>query len=506
MASDAVGSERISRVVGYKITKGDFRTVSPNLPQMIAVLGEANTDNQADLETTGQQITSAQQAGVLYGYGSPIYQILRILLPITSDGVGGIPVWVYPQVAAVGAASKILRITATGTANGNGTHTLKIAGRDGVDGLFYDLNIVEGDTPAIVHGKIADAVNAVLGSPVKGLNFNYDARLESKWRGLTANDLSVTIDTGDDDLGITYAFNSVQNGSGTPSVQAALDQFENKWITIVVNGYGAVSSVMNTLENFNGIPNPINPTGRYQGIVMKPFIAVTGSTADDPSSLTDSRLADVTIAIAPAPGSAGLPFEAAANMALLFALVSQNTPHLDVAGREYPDMPTPITIGTMAVYNNRDAIVKKGCSTVDLSGNGKYVVQDFTTTYHPLGEVPPQFRYCRNLMLDWNVRYGYFLLEQINVVDKAIANNSDIVGVAGVIKPKQWIGIINSYADDLEFRALIVDSEFMKASITVEISSSNPDRFETFYRYKRSGVARISSTTAEAGFNFGTLS
>jgi hypothetical protein len=45
----------------------------------------------------------------------------------------------------------------------------------------------------------------------------------------------------------------------------------------------------------------------------------------------------------------------------------------------------------------------------------------------------------------------------------------------------------------------------MKDSIEVAISTTNPDRLETFFRYKRSGVARISSTVAEAGFNFGTL-
>jgi hypothetical protein len=44
----------------------------------------------------------------------------------------------------------------------------------------------------------------------------------------------------------------------------------------------------------------------------------------------------------------------------------------------------------------------------------------------------------------------------------------------------------------------------MQNSITVEVSSINPDRLETFFRYKRTGTARISSTTAEAGFNFGT--
>lgn len=504
MASDAVGSERISRIVGYKITKGDFRVTSSNLPQRIAILGEANFANQGTLSTDAVEVTSAKQVGELFGYGSPLYGMMRVLRPVSGDGVGGIPTVIYPQLQAVGATSKIVKITPAGVATGNATHILSIAGRESIDGGNYEINIEEGDTTADITAKIQDAVNAVLGSPVIAQSYSYDVRLETKWKGLTANELSVTVDTGDDDLGLTYTIVTQQAGIGTPSIQDGLDMFQNNWNTIIVNGYGAVNSVMDALENFNGIPSPQNPTGRYTGIVMKPFIALTGSISDDPSSLTDTRKEDVTIAICPAPGSAGFSFEAAANMALLFAPVSQDTPHLDVCGKSYPDMPTPDSIGTMASYTNRDAIVKKGCSTVDLVA-GRYNVQDFVTTYHPDGEIPPQFRYCRNLMLDFNVRYGYYLLEQINVVDHAIANDTDVVNVSNVIKPKQWKQIVDKYAEDLQSRALIVDPEFMQDSIVVNISSVNPDRLETFFRYKRSGVARIASTTAEAGFNFGTI-
>jgi len=97
------------------------------------------------------------------------------------------------------------------------------------------------------------------------------------------------------------------------------------------------------------------------------------------------------------------------------------------------------------------------------------------------------------------------LLEQINVVDHTIANNTDIVSVGKVIKPKQWKQILDKYAEDLGKRALIADVPFMQNSITVGLSALNPDRLETFFKYKRTGVARISSTTAQAGFNFGTI-
>ncbi len=502
--SDAVLDSQISRIVGYKLTTGNFATVTPNLPQRIAVLAEANEANQATLDTTPKEITSASQAGSLYGYGSPIYNIARILLPLSGGGVSGIPVIVYPQAKASGSAAKVMTIAPTGTATANGTHTIVIAGREGIDGLFYNINIVAGDSRVAITGKITDAVNAVLGSPVIASDDDYTTNLTAKWKGLTSNDLNVSIDTNGNDLGITYAVGTATAGSGTPSISSALTSFGTDWNTIVVNSYGTVSSIMSSLESFNGKPDATNPTGRFVGIVMKPFIAITGSVVDDPSSITDARLNDLTIAIAPAPNSKGLPMEAAANMAVLFALVSQSTPHLDVAGKSYPDMPTPTTIGSMADYNNRNTIMQKGCSTVDLIA-GSYVIQDFVTTYHKLGELPPQFRYPRNLMIDFNVRFSYYLLEQINVVDHVIADNAAITNASKVIKPKQWLAILNGFANDLSTRALIVDVAFMQASIKVGLSATNPDRLETYFKYKRSGFTRISSTTAEAGFNFGTL-
>lgn len=503
--SDAVGTERVSTIVGYKIQPGNFQESTPNLPQRVAILGEANTANQSEFTADeAKQITSAQQAGELYGFGSPIHMAARILFPVSGSGIGGIPVYVYPQAEAGGASAKIYEITAVGTATKNTTHIVKVAGRGSLDGDSYAINIETGDDAAAISAKIADAIDNVLGCPFDGNDSGYSAILTSKWKGATAEDLTVSVDVGDEAAGISYVVEDVASGAGTPSISTALANFANEWNTIVLNTYGTVTAVMDSLEATNGIPDPNTPTGKFAGTIFKPFIAITGSVADDPTSITDTRLDDVTIAIAPAPLSPAHPLEAAANMTLLFARIEQDTPHLDVQDKSYFDMPVPTdgNIGSMASYNNRDAFVKKGCSTVELV-SGKYRIKDFVTTYHKLGETPPQYRYCRNLMLDFNVKFGYAYLEETNVVGKTVANDDDLTTVANVIKPKSWTAIVSNYADDLARRALIADADFMKSSIQVSLSTVNPDRLETLFSYKRTGIARIASTTATAGFNFG---
>jgi len=501
--SDAVGTERISRVVGYKIIKGNFANVTPNLPQRIAIIGEANTANQGAVTfDEPKEILSAQEAGKVYGYGSPIHMAMRILRPNAGGGIGGIPTIVYPQEAADSSVANVQTITVTGTADANTTHNVIIGGRAILDGGSYAVNVVTGETPTEVATKIKDVINNVLGSPFIATSTAGVVTLTAKWTGLTSQGLTISVFTGEENAALTYAIAEDAAGSGTPTVTASLTNFGDDWNTIVLNTYGLVSSTLDELEAFNGVPDPTTPTGRFAGITMKPFIAISGSVLDEDTAITDARLNNVTIAVAPAPLSQGLALEASANMTVEFANVSQDTPNLDVAGRTYSDMPTPALIGTMAVYNNRDSYVKKGNSTVSLS-TGRYKIEDFVTTYHPEGETPPQFRYPRNLMLDFNVKFGYRLLEEINVVDHSISNDDDPVEASKVVKPKQWTAVLNEYADDLAKRALIAEPSFMKDSIIVGISTTNPDRFETSFSYKRTGFARISSTTAEAGFNFG---
>lgn len=495
----AVGTERISAVVGYIFKGANFSETSPNLPMRVAVLCEANTANQPTLDITEWQATSLQAVGARYGYGSPAYLIARIMLPV----LGGIPLVFYPQAEAGGASSKQCTITVTGSATENATHSISIAGRDGVDAQFYNIAIQTGDTAADVHDKITAAITAVLGTPVLATNTDYIATLETKWRGLTANEVTVSIDTNGNDAGLTYAVNNaVQAGAGTPSIAAALALFGNKWNTMVVNSYGTITAIMAALEQFNGIPDPNTPTGRYAGIVMKPFLAFTGSIIEDPSTITDARADEVTITISPAPLSEGLSFESAANKCAIHARISQDDPALDPINSNDVDMPAPIDIGAMANYEDRDRIVKLGCSTVDLV-NEKYQMKDSVTTYHPEGELNPVFRYTRDLIAMWNIRYSYYLLEQKYVVGKIICKDTDKVANDNIIKPMMWKAILEvELFDDLISRGIVVDKAFSKASLSVAISGTNPNRFDTAFRTKLSGIARISSTENEVGFNF----
>jgi phage tail sheath gpL-like len=502
--STAVGSERISRVSGYNIKKGFFSKETPNLPQIIAVFGEANTPEQTGLTTTKREVTSSDEAGILYGYGSPIHRQMCILRPKGDVGVGGIPTIVFPQVTAGGATASTRVYTVTGTATKNTTHSLVVNGRYNLDFKYYSYDIVVGDTPTIIAGKMKDAMNAVLGAPAIGANTAGVVTFTSKWKGLTSAQLNVYIDLGDETAGLSYSQTSSTNGAGSVDLSASLAQFGDDWYTIVLNPYGEAQ--LDVLEQFNGLPNDTNPTGRYSGLVFKPFCAYFGNTSSNKNTLatiTDDsdRVEQVTNVLCVAPASDGFNFEASANVVALVAVVFQNNPNLDVNNLSYPDMPIPTdgVIGEMSDYNTRDYLVKKGCSTVTLV-KGDYRVQDLVTTYHPAGETPLLYSYPRTLNIHWNVKDTYITLEALYLRDKTLVSDTQLVNVDGCIKPSEWKGIVYEMFDNLAEKALLKDSAFSKQSLQVQISTTNPNRFETAFDYKTTGIARIESTTVKAGF------
>jgi len=511
--STAIDVTRVSRVVGYKIKKGFFGITTPYLPQRIAVFGEANTANQATITEDAFEFTNADEVGAKYGYGSPLHQIARILRPKSGNILGGIPTVIYPQkedgTPTVTTITTSVAFQSGSEADANESQFLKINGRTSIDGQSYRMDIVKGDTNDDIIQKAVDAVNGVIGAPVtaatSGTSGSLDMELTSKWKGLTSADITVEVEEGDNLAGLTWSPESTRSdGTGAQSVTDSLNKFGDTWNTIVINPYD--STVFTELEDFNGVPDPTTPTGRYQPTIFKPFIAFFGNvdtTQSAVTAITDAaaRKDQVTNVMAPAPGSAGFKWEAAANMALVTAPIMQNTPHIDNSGKSYFDMPTATDIGDFGSYDKRDVMVKDGASTVTLK-NGKYTIQDSVTTYHPDGESPPKFRFTRDLNVDWNVGYGWLIIMDRDIQDKAIvANNSPSI-VGNTISPKQAKQLVLSYANQLAQYALIVDLDFTEESIETGINATNPGRLDIFFKYKRTSTAHQVSTDATVDFFF----
>jgi len=159
--STAVDPNAVARVVGIKTDFVNLRGTTPYLPMRIAVIGQGNTASQASYATTKNTVTSAKTVGDTYGYGSPLHLAVLQLLPQNGDGVGIIPVTVYPlkdDAAGVAAGG---RITPTGTQTTQDSYKIVI---NNIDSQSFVLAV--GDAVADALDLIIPAINAIAEMPV----------------------------------------------------------------------------------------------------------------------------------------------------------------------------------------------------------------------------------------------------------------------------------------------------------------------------------------------------
>ena len=505
--STAVELSRVSAITGYEI-KGSLAGVKAgNLPIRIAILAESNTANQTGLPTK-LEFASAKAVGDVAGYGSPAHIIARILRPVSGDKLGGIPTILYPILEADTPTATVITISVTGTATKAVDHKIILCGRDQIDGDSYSFSVAIGDTQEEITQKMADAINNVLSAPVIATitAVTFELVLTSKWRGVSSAEVNASIDINNNAAGLTYAEDSKVAGTGLGSAADGTVNFGDEWNTFVINAVGADSATLNALELFNGNAN--DGTGRYVPTVFKPFMSFFGNNAITTlagiTAITDARKLEMTNVFCPAPNSDGFSFEAAANVVFLYAKMAQDTPQSDPINLVYPDMPASDDIGEFSNPTSRDAMIKVGSSTVKLN-SAKYQIVDLATTYHPTNEPATAtiFRWVRDIVVYMNIKYKYSLLYVIFVEGKTIVSDNKIVGAANTISPKRWKGVIaTQLSPQLQDDGLSADAEFMNENTAVQIGESNPNRFETNFKVKITGVARVGSNTIETLFNF----
>lgn len=149
-----------ARVLGIDVQYADLRGGGITfLPQRVAVLAQGSTD--ATYEATKFRATSAAEVGQKVGFGSPAHLITRQLLPANGDGVGTVPVTIYPLPNVPGATPSISTLTAVGTQTTLGTYRASIGGV-----LSQPFLVRANATPSDAYGAFYTAIQSVLEMPV----------------------------------------------------------------------------------------------------------------------------------------------------------------------------------------------------------------------------------------------------------------------------------------------------------------------------------------------------
>ncbi|WNO24165.1 putative tail sheath protein [Acinetobacter phage Scuro] len=490
--SNAVDLSARARVVGIETVYKNLRDSNiAILPQRIAVIGQGSTD--AVYATEKRQVTSANQAGNLFGYGSPVHLAVKQLLPVNGDGVGTIPVTVYPLTDHTSG------VAATGSITPTGTVTESAQARVLVNNIRSELFVISiGDTIATLTPKIAAAINATLDMPVTAVSTATAVNLTSKWKGLSANDINVVI-SGGESSGVTFAITQLSGGLADPEVTSALNQIGNVWETMVLN----CLSIANT-DALNAYRDA--GEGRWGALVRKPFVVFTGNTIADPTAATataEARKTDRINSQLPSPGATDLPFVVAARQLARIAVVANENPPCDYGSQQAAGL-VPGPDAVQWTYTDRDYAIKRGSSTVEVR-DGVVTLSDVVTFYHPTGEEPPAYSYVcdivklQNIIFNLDIRFANKEWDGAPLIpdDQPTTNPR-------AKKPKMAVAEASTLADSLGLEAIISDTEYTKKGTIAQISSTNPKRLDMVFPVKVSGNTNILGVDLQFGFFFGT--
>lgn len=490
--STAVDISAVARTVGIKTQFINTQVGGVFfLPQRVALVGQGAS--AATYDTTKRQITSAGEAGQLYGFGSPIHLSALQLLPVNGDGVGSIPVTVYPLEDDGTATPSAGDITPTGTATKAGQATISFNGID-----TAPFGIAVGDDPAAIITKALTAVNGTLEAPMIAADGTTKVDFTSKWAGGSANALTIAIDV-PSDLGVTFAITQPVGGTVNPDVDDALNQVGDVWETMFLNCMEYTDTT--TLDKYD-----VFGEGRWGALTHKPCVVFTGQTESDTNTLQTAgnlRKLDRTNALLSNPDSVNLPFVVAAGQLARIVKVANNNPPQDYA-RQIARYTEAGPDSSQWNYAQRDLLVKAGISTIEVRDGGVNV-SDTVTFYHPDGETVPPYRYVCDIVKLMNIIYNVALIFNTTEWDGAplIPDDQPTVNPTAK-KPKNAKSVLSALATSLGENAIISDVPYTQDNIQAEISSQNPKRLDIVFPTKLSGNTNIISIDNNFGFFFGT--
>lgn len=486
-----VDASAVARVVGIDVAFINLRGENVALlPQQVALLGQGAS--AASYALTPVAVTSAFEVGTTFGFGSPVHLAALQLLPPNADGLGSIPLTVYPFEDEAASAPSDGDITPAGAHVGAASYQIII---NGISSTFV---LVDGDVVADAITAIVTAVNANLNMPMIAVdNLSTTADLTSKWAGTSANDLAVSI-VGPTQ-GITFGFTQPVGGLVNPDVNDQLSNITNKWETMLVNCLEYTDTT--ALDAYSTWGD-----GRWAVLQKTPAVVFTATTEPTFATLQtagDLRKFDRTNSLVAAPDAEDLPCQIAARAVARVARQANNNPPVDYGGAELTNLhPGPDT--SQFTYPQRNLLVQAGIATTEVR-NGLIVLSDTITFHHPDGQLPPAYRYVVDIVKLQNIIFNLDLIfESPEWEGKPLLLDEDPTTNPEARKPKDAKAEVNGMIDALGLVAILINPAAAKLLTTAVIDSGNPKRLNIALTVQLSGNVNIISIDLNFGFLFGT--
>lgn len=325
--------------------------------------------------TTGknqlQQITNPAQAAGLVGAGSQLAAMVAAYRNVDSFG----ELWLIDVPEPSAGAAATATITVTGTAISSGVVSLYIAGKR------VQAGVSAADAPTVVAASIKAAIDKDASLPVTASVSAGVVTLTAKWKGLTGNDINLTLNyrgvMGGESLpnGINVALTVMSGGAGSPDLSAAIAAMGDEPFDFIATPWHDSGSLDVLEAEMN------DATGRWSWLrqIYGHLYSAKRGTMAELSAFGRARNGQHVTTIGVEPLTAASPYEVAAASCARNAVFIRIDPARPTQTGELNGL-LPAPTGKRFTISERQVLLTSGIATQTAS-SGVMMVERAITMY-----------------------------------------------------------------------------------------------------------------------------
>jgi len=467
-----------------------------NIPSKVRVpLFYAEMDNsQANTATAtqqtliiGQQLASATQpvnepflasststVGGLCGYGSMIHGMMTAYL--ANDPSGEIYILPLADSDASVAATGTIKVTAVATASG--TLSLYIAG------VRVQIAVLSTDTVTAVASALATAINAESALPVTASASTGTITLTAKNKGESGNHIDMRLNylgsAGGEatPAGLGLTLTAMAGGTGTPSLDEALDNLGDKSFDFIVMPYTDTTSLDAVKQLLS------DTTGRwsYLSQLYGHSLSVKSGTYGELTAAGEARNNQHESL----PGVYDSPSPPWVWTAACYGAVAGSL-------RDDPGRPlqTLTVAGVLAPplasrfsWTERNNLLYSGISTFAIGDDGTVTIEKIITSYqkNSYGDADDSYLEIETMFL---LMYVTRFLKNVFTTKfarmKLVADGTRFASGAAIVTPNTIRAELIAQYTTLVYNGYVQDAEGFAKGLIVEQNSSNPNRVDVLF-------------------------
>ncbi len=219
-----------------RITAVDTNNKNPNLsiseiPRKLLLIGNASSDaackKDMPIKIKGKKVIDS------FGIGSALHQMIN---GVNNSSNNAFELYAAAISEDESAAEATADITVTGEASSNGTLSIYIGGEK------VSIVVKTGENADTIHTNIINKIASQISLPVTAADGTNKVTLTSKWKGSTANDITLAQNLTEDELssnpqGITVTLGTFSGGAGEVSLEKVLSNFGSEHYTCIATAF-----------------------------------------------------------------------------------------------------------------------------------------------------------------------------------------------------------------------------------------------------------------------------